>query len=480
MHKRRATTICTLVLPALGFLTACTVGPDYEPPEVTIPESFRYAAEDVVDAEGEEVLWWRLFGDAQLEGYIDEALHQNQDLLIAIARVQEFESRLGISRSQRMPSVDFGATGGYQQVSGETGLVPIRGDDRRSEFYQLDLSARWELDVWGRISRSNEAAMADLLASVENRRAIVLSLITAVAESYITLLSLDEQLAIAKRSLKAREQSLTLFERQREEGVISRLEVSQLRSEYERTAATLPALQREIARLEHALSVLLGRVPGPIERVEGLDQVDLPRVPGGLPSDLLQRRPDVQLAEQQMISANAQIGVAVAEYYPRVSLTGLLGVASNELQNLPTGQAVLYQIAAGAAGPIFSGGRIRSGVELAEAVKEQAVQQYAQVVLFSLREVENALVTLETIEQESGAIGRQVDALRTYSELAGKRYDNGYVSFIEVLDAERDLFDSELREAQLDAQVFLSVIQLYSAFGGGWVDAADEMVVDSR
>lgn len=459
-----------LAVPLLVGAAGCKVGPSYTAPATSVPSGWRLDTSDALGAA--DIEWWNGFGDPVLDGLIDEALANNYDVRAAAARVEEFAARVGISRSAAFPQAGYGGEASASQTSGES-----RGGRDVGDFFQANLNVGWELDLWGRIERLTDAARADLLSARENRRGVVLTLVTAVATSYVGLRSLDEQLLIAERRLESRADSVALFTLQFEKGVISRLELSQVQSEYERTAATIPALRRDIALLENSLSVLLGRAPGPIERGLTIDAMHLPDIPAGLPSDVLQQRPDVLGAEYRLRAANERIGAAIAEYYPRVSLTGALGVASDDLSSLASSSATIYDIAAGVTGPLFTAGRIEGQVEAAEAIERQALNEYLGAVLTALRESEDALVTRSTTREEIASQSRQVEALDTYATLARQRYDNGYVGYLEVLDAERTLFDAELQQVQLRANLYASAIGVYKAFGGGWVDLAETRTV---
>jgi len=461
-----------MVLAALSAgLSGCTVGPDYAPPETPAAGAWRT---EVTGAPGAaDRAWWSAFEDPALDALIEEAVRNNYDVRIAAARVEEFAARVGITRSAAFPQFGYGAEAGASQISREIGAGKAAGVDRVSDFFNANLNVGWELDLWGRVRRLEEAARAELLAAESSRRGVLLTLVTSVATSYVGLRSLDEQLEIARRRLASRQETLDLFELQFSKGVISRLEVAQIRSEYERTAASIPAIERDIALLENSLSVLLGRAPGPIARGRSLERLGFPPLPAGLPSDLLRQRPDLLAAEQRLIAANARIGAAIAEFFPRLSLTGLLGVASDDLSNLAMSSAVLYEAAAAVVGPIYTAGRLEGEVDAAEAAERGALASYIQAVLTALREAEDALVTRVTADAEASAQSRQVAALRSYSELAQQRYDNGFVGYLEVLDAERDLFDAELERVRLLANRYAAVIGVYKAFGGGWVGVVD-------
>ena len=304
-------------------LAGCAVGPDYERPQVDIPISWR-----ITDSEARRVAniaWWQQFQDPVLDSLIETALQQNKDLAIAVARVDEFAARLNVTRSDLFPQVGYGGSAVRQGISEASSGQP---GGTTSSLYSATVNVGWELDVWGRIRRASEAARADILAAEEGRRAVILTLVSSVATGYVGLRSLDWQLEIAQQTLQSREETLRLFEIQFAGGVTSQLQLSQVRSEYEEAAAQIPVIQRQIAQLENDLSVLLGHNPGPIPRGKSIDELALPIAPEEMPSDLLARRPDVSQAEQNLIAANARIGVARAQYFPSISLTGLLGFES--------------------------------------------------------------------------------------------------------------------------------------------------------
>ncbi|HBE91075.1 MAG TPA: RND transporter, partial [Gammaproteobacteria bacterium] len=331
----------------------------------------------------------------------------------------------------------------------------------------------WELDIWGKVRRATESARANLLAQEETRRTVILSLVSAVATGYVDLRSLDRQLEIAKRTLDARAESVDLFELKFKGGVISELEVAQVKSEYEQAAVRVPAIERQIALRENSLSILLGSNPGPIARGKTLEELIEPDIPANIPSELLERRPDIRRAEQDLISANAQIGVAKAQYFPTISLSGLFGYASTSLSSLFSSSANLWDVNAAALGPIFSGGRLSGQLRSSKAVQRQVLYGYLQTLQTAFREVDDALISTQKRREELVAQGRQVAALAEYARLAQLNYDEGQVSYIEVLDSQRQLFDSELIYAQTENQVYASLIGVYKAMGGGWVVDAE-------
>jgi multidrug efflux system outer membrane protein len=336
------------------------------------------------------------------------------------------------------------------------------------------LSASWEIDLWGRIRRQSEAALADLLASEEARLGVVLTLVSSVAAGYITLRDLDKQLEISRRTVDTREGVLNLFELRFKGGVVSQVELAQVRSEYESAATTIPTIERAIAQTEHALSLLLGRHPGPIARGRTIDELLPIGVPAGLPSELLERRPDIRQAEQNLIAANARIGAARALYYPTISLTGLLGVASTSLGNLFSGPARTWSFVGEVTGPIFTGGSIEGTLAQAEAQQRQLLAAYERTIQNAFREVDDALVDQLKSRQRLEAQARQIAALRDYARLSRARYEGGYASYLEVLDSERSLFSAELGHAQTQADLLNAVVNVYKAMGGGWVNEADK------
>lgn len=462
-----------LLIPLLcaATLGACAVGPDYVRPTIDAPQSWRFN-----DGEARELAnsaWWKQLQDPVLDGLIRTALVQNKEVLIAAARVEEFRGRLGATRSQLFPRVGADLGGSRQRASelGASGAPP------RNPFnaVQVDASVSWELDVFGRLRRLTEAARADLLASEEGRRATLLSLISSVAASYVNLRDLDRQLEIARRTVQSRREALDLFELRFRRGVVSQLELAQARSEYQRAASTVPSLEQAIARRENALSVLLGSNPEEIPRGRPIDALTVPGVPAGLPSDLLERRPDLRQAEQNLVAANADIGAARALYFPTITLTGLLGAASTSLSGLWSGPGQLWSFAGGLGAPILTAGGIAGQVHVAEAQQQQALHAYERAIQIAFQEFNDALIGTQKSRVQLASQGREVDALRDYARFARLRYDGGYSSYLEVLDAERSLFNTELEYTQTQGALLQQAIGLYKAMGGGWVVEADRL-----
>jgi multidrug efflux system outer membrane protein len=464
--------IILLFLIAL-MLTSCMMGPNYQRPAVDSPQTWRFEDKEAKDTAN--TAWWEQFNDSVLNDLILTALKENKEVKIAAARVEQFVGQYGTTRAVLFPQVNAGAVYGRQRVSELTGPTPLENVGASPTFNssQLFLNAAWEIDIWGKLRRATEAARADLLSTEEARRTVILTLVTSVASTYIDLRDLDKQLEIAKQTAKSREESYNLFKLRFEGGVISELELNQVKSEYEQALSTIPQFERSISQTENSLSTLLGRNPGAIARGKTIDQLTLPAVPSGLPSDILVNRPDIRQAEQNLISANANIGVAKSLYFPSISLTGLLGLASNDLSDLFKGPAKTWSWAVPASMPIFTAGAIAGQVKSAEAIQRQALVNYEKSIQEAFREVDDALIDQKKSREQIEAQGRQVASLRDYARIARLRYDNGYTSYIEVLDAERSLFNAELSYAQTQGTLFLSLVNLYKSMGGGWVVTAE-------
>ena len=449
----------------------CMVGPDYVRPPVDAPAAWRLDEKDVRDLAN--TAWWEQFGDPVLNDLVAVALRENKDLLIASARVDEFAGRYGFVRSGLFPQV--GASYEARRQRDVAAVVVGAGGGEVYNTYTAALNASWEIDLWGRIRRQTEAARAQLLASEDARRGVIMSLVGSAAGGYINLRDLDRQLEIARATAKARGESYEIFKLRFEGGIISLLELSQNRSQYEEALATIPVLEKSIAQQENGLSVLLGKNPGPIPRGKTIDELLLPGIPAGLPSELLTRRPDIREAEQKLIAANAQIGAAKAQYFPTISLTGLFGFSSTSLSNLFDSQSKVWQYGGAITMPIFTAGAIAGQVEAAEAGQQQALFAYQKAIQQGFREVNDALVDQDRTREQLEAQKRQVAALQQYADTARLRYENGYTSFIEVLDAERSLFNAQLQYTQSQQVQFQAMINLYKAIGGGWEVVADKM-----
>lgn len=460
---RRLLIIGTCVL----FLSGCMVGPDYRRPTVETPQNWRFQEQETRDLVNTP--WWEQFGDPVLNDLLRIGLAGNKDVKIAAARVEQFLGQYVTTRSALFPQISAGASAGREGTSKYSPSAKSAAD-----FYQAQFLASWEIDLWGKLRRANEAGRADILSSEENRKGVILSLVSSIATGYINLRDLDRQLEIAISTAKTREESYNLFQLRFTGGIVSELELNQIKSQYDEALATIPVIRKSIALQENALSVLLGRNPGPIARGKTIDELVLPAVPAGLPSDLLERRPDIRQAEQELISANARIGAARAQYFPSISLTGMFGWSSTDLSRLFTGATQTWSWAAPLAAPIFTAGAISGQVKSAEAVQQQSLVRYEQTIQNAFREVDDALVDRKRTAEQLEAEGRQVESLANYARIARLRYENGYTSYLEVLDAERSLFNAQLSQAQTKGGLFQSLVNIYKAMGGGWVEVAEK------
>ena len=460
-----------IVVLAAILAGGCSVGPNYQRPETEAPRGWQYADSSfMVDSSmvtAADTSWWEGFGDTVLTGLVETALRNNADVRIAAGRVEQYMGLYGVAKSDFFPKINAGAGA----TRGQIRLTPS-GEEARPTVNQFDVtvSAAWEIDLWGKVRRATEAARADLLGAEEARRAVTVSVVGLVVESYIQLLALDKQLDVAHRTLATREKSLNLFQQRSARGDVSDLEMAQIESQYWTARSRIPALERSIAFQENALSVLLGRNPGPIPRGSVIDSLQMPRVPENLPSELLEQRPDVRQAEEQLRAANARIGVAKAQYFPSISLTGVFGTASSDLSKLFTPNAQIWNIGGSILQPIFRWGEISGQVTAAEAFQRQMLEEYVRAVQNAFADAEDALVSRSRTQEERDAIAMQVASLRSYERLSQMRYLEGVTSYLEVLDAERSLFDTELGYAQTQANLLATVVGLYRAFGGGWTD----------
>ena len=456
-----------------GLLCGCTVGPNYTRPQIDAPQSWRVEYEQA--AEVANARWWQAFGDPALDELVDAAVRENLDVRIAAARVEQFLGALGTTRSQFYPQFDYSAQASRNRASEAAVTTLPPGTDRDFSLYTAALGASWQIDLFGRVRRQTEAAQARVYASEQGRRGVILSVVTSVASGYVGLRGLDEQLEISRRTADNYAQTLKLFELRYKGGVVSEVELSQIRSQYEQALATIPTLERQIAVRENLISILLGRNPGAIPRGKSIAELAEPRIPGGLPATLLERRPDLLQAEQSLRAANAEIGVAKSLYYPNLSLTGVLGLASTSLDNFVSSDATSGYVAAGLFGPIFTFGRIEGQVRTAEAAQLEALAFYRQAVLNAFRETNDALVGAQKTSEQYAALARRVNALREYARLSRLRFDAGTASYLEVLYAENELFGAELSAVAALSDRYAELINVYKAMGGGWVDLADPL-----
>ncbi|MEO8379048.1 MAG: efflux transporter outer membrane subunit [Acidobacteriota bacterium] len=446
-----------LILLAAALLSGCAVGPAYQRPPLVVPEQI-YGASEPASAESlADLAWFDLFQDPVLRSLIEEALRNGYDVRVAAARVEEARARAGIVNAARYPNVDGQVDVGVGRQSGDTGAA-----------IAANVGAGWEVDLWGRIRHLNEAARAQYLASEEGQRAVRLALVAEVASTYFDLRELDEELDIAKRTTAAFQDTFDLFDRRLRGGTASGLETARAEALLANAAAQIPAVERNIVDTENQLNVLLGRMPGPVARGISLaEQPVPPAVPAGLPSALLLRRPDVLAAEQQLIAANANVGVAEASFYPTISLTGLLGVQSTDLSEL-FGEGRIWRIQAGLLGPIFNAGRLRNQKRVAVAQFDVARAEYERAVTEAMADVSTSLVTMEKLQVAETARVRAVRANENAVRLATIRYDSGLSAYFEVLDAMSQLLTAENALARTRRDRLVAVVQFYRALGGGW------------
>jgi len=468
-----------LTLNLLILVTGCMVGPNYQRPAIDTPQSWRFEDKEAMDVAN--TAWWEQFKDPVLDDLIKTAIQENKDLKIAAARVEQFAGLYGTTRAALFPQVGAGASVSRQRTSELTGPLPLDGQANPNfSNYEIFLNASWEIDLWGKLRRATEAARANLLGTEEARRTVILTLVSSVANSYINLCALDRQLDLTRQTAKRYKESYDIFKLRFEYGIVSEIEVSQARSQYEEALSNIPFFEKNIAQQENALSVLLGRNPGPIPRGNTIDQLLLPTVPAGLPSDILVSRPDILQAEQNLIAANANIGVARAQYFPTISLTGFFGWASADLSDLFEGASKTWSFAVPASVPVFTAGAIAGQVKSAEAFQQQALLTYQQTIQTAFREVDDALVDQKQTREQLGALVQQVDALRNYARLAWVRYENGYTSYLEVIDADSRLYNAELTQTQTKGTLFQALVNLYKAMGGGWITEAEQSAVQKN
>jgi multidrug efflux system outer membrane protein len=450
-------------------LSACMVGPDYRRPEVEVPVAWRLGATEA--GEISNIAWWDQFQDPVLSDLVRTALANNKDLEIATANVDQAFAQYGIVRSAQFPQVNASASAARERSSAN-----IRLGGQTFTDYGVNLSASFELDIWGKLRRATESARASLLASQQGKGTVVLTVVTTIASGYIQLRALDRQLEIAQRTSQSLGEAARLQRVRFEEGAVPASDYQQAESQYREAVARVPELEREIAQQENFISVLLGRNPGPIPRGGDIDALLFPVVPDGLPASLLQRRPDIRQAEQNLIAANANIGVAKAAYFPDISLTALLGLESTQLSDLFKGPSRVWSFGTGVLQPIFNAGRIRSQVAQAEAVQRQALHTYEKSIISAFQDVENALIDRTKFGQVREEQAKNVEALRSFRDLADLRYREGATIYLEVASAEQSLFIAQLAYVATQAQLFQSYANLYKAMGGGWVDQAEELV----
>ena len=469
MDTRASLRLMSRRLPAVLLMTVtvagCMVGPEYRRPDVTPPKDFRSQVAPAEASSLADLPWWQVFNDKALQGLITQALAGNYDLKVAVARIDEARAQVAVVRADLYPQVGYQAS-----AAREKSFIPLpqlQGNVTYNSFLAA-VNATWEIDLWGRIRHSADAATASLYAQEDVRRGVMLALVSNVAASYFALIELDRQLAIAQESATVYKQTLDLFTQRFEAGRDSKLGVVRAQAAYDSSSAAIAALNRAITQQENAICVLLGIYPRAIERGTQLPQQVMPATPVGLTTDLLQRRPDIMQAEQVMVGANAQIGVAVANYFPRIGLSALYGGQGVEVSDLFKSNFSIWSLGAGLTGPIFQGGRLKAGVQAQEAFWNESIAQYKQTVTVAFRETSDAMIAQQTLVTQRKALESQVQANREAVDLAMQRYTGGRANYFEVLDAEQSLFPSEDALAQTQRDQLVAVVSLYKALGGGW------------
>ena len=470
-HRNRNRNLATIATCALAcgllLLAGCAVGPNYKRPAIEAPATYR-VPDQLTNLTYSDLAWWEVYKDDTLQALIREALTNNYDLRIAIARVDQARALAMQARSQFVPSVTYnGAVSrGRNDVFGSG--FPNGGATVNSSI--ATLNAFWEVDLWGRVRRLNESARAQFLASDEARRGVRLTLLSDVATTYFQLLELDQELEIASRTTNSFGESLRIFSQRVNGGTASGLQSARAEAALDDAAAAVPAIRERISATENQLCVLLGRNPGPIQRPAPLLTQEVPDIPPGLPSALLERRPDIRQAEQLLRSANAQVGESVAEFFPKIGLTALLGKVSPELSGFTLGGANAWGIAAEGAGPLFEGGRLVGQYRQSKAARNEFELQYRATVLNAFREVSDALVSREQLVEIRQYQAHEVTSLESAVKLSTERYVAGKADYYEVLEAQQQLFPAELNLARTQRDQLLAVVTLYKTLGGGWQD----------
>jgi len=451
-----------------AFLSGCAVGPDYRRPTVTVPVNYRDAQGITPEqASIADLPWWEVFKDQRLHELVKTALANNYDLRIAVTRIEQSRQLAAQARAQYFPFLNYGVTSsdGKNEL---LGLVSPSSGEQRGAFGAV-ASAAWEADVWGRIRRENEAARAQYFATEEARRGVMLSLVSDVAQAYFELLELDLQLDIAKQTTDSFSQTLKLFTQRLEGGVATKLDTSRAAAAQATAAASIPEIERQIAIKENQISILLGENPTPVPRTAKLlDEIVPPDVPAGLPSALLERRPDILEAEQQVRFANAQVGVATANYFPRIGLTAFFGRASSPLNSLSSGEATIWSVAGNVSGPIFHGGALKAQKRQAVAFWHETMLQYEFTAQAAFQDVSDALISRQKYEAVRDEQENAVNAYEESVKVSLQRYTAGKASYFEVLDAQLQLYPAQTSLAFTELNRRTVIVQLYKALGGGW------------
>ena len=452
-------------LLALVLIGGCAIGPNYKRPEVDTPANHRFAPTETTNSFG-DLPWWEVFKDPALQDLIRTAVTNNYDLKQAVARVEQARQQVTVARAPLFPQIGYAGDIGR----GKNALIntPV-ANGTTSSSAMINANAFWEIDLWGRIRRLTEAARARYLATDEARRGVTITLVSDVATAYFTLLDLDQELQIQREATNAYAGSFRIFNDRRINGVASRLETDRAAAALANAAAVIPALELQIASTENQISVLLGRNPGPIPRGSLTNEPPFPaEVPAGLPSTLLQRRPDILASEQSLVAANANIGASMADFFPRIGLTTFFGKVSPELSAFSSGSANAWNVGATLAGPLFQGGQLRAQYRAAKASFDEAKAAYEQTVINAFQEVSSVLISRQKLAEALVYDAQAVTALASSVEVSTERYLNGKSSYFEVLQAQQELYPTQRAQAQAQANELIAVVQLYRALGGGW------------
>lgn len=459
-------TILILFVGTIIYLSGCKVGPDFQRAEYNGPDAFRF--DSITTDTVVNLRWWELFNDDDLDTLIKTALNENKDVLIAAARIEASRANLGYTKSQQWPSFGYAANAGGGNYGG--GQLMSNNSSNFSAYPEM----YWEIGFWGKYRRMNESARAELLASEYGLRTVQISLISAVASTYFTLLEYKANLDISKKTLASRDDGLSIIQSRFDYGIVPEIDLNQAQIQRAISAAAVPVYTRAIAITESSLSILLGKSPyAIITNKDLIDQQLPPKIPEGLPSQLLLRRPDIQQAEAAYAAQNAKIGIAQAMRWPSINITSLLGYASNDLMNLTTG-GLAWAVAGSITGPIFQFGRNKRRVEIERAITEATLREYEKVTLQAFKEVEDALITIKTLNEELVAQKMRNDAAVNAEYLSGERYDKGQTSYLEVLESQRQSFDAQLQYTQTQRELLDAHISLYKALGGGWLSPEEE------
>ncbi len=451
-----------LIAALLSLMVAgCMVGPSLEKPVVDTGEQFRFdsiAGDSMIN-----LAWWELYDDPVLDTMIRMALENNRDVRTALSRIEQAYAVLGVSRADLFPQIGYEVSATYGKPD------PSGAGTDAGPLFVITPSVYWELDFWGKVRRANQAAQEEIFASEEALRQVQVSLISAVADGYFQLLDYDNRLDISRRTLQTRKESLWIIGQRFEKGIIPEIDLNQAQQQEAVAAAAVPVYERMVARTENYLNVLIGQNPRTLERGSLGTDFNPPEIPVGIPSELLERRPDLMEAERRFYAETARIGVAQAMRFPSISITGLLGVASSDLTKLVSGESVLYSVGGSLLGPIFNWGKNKRRVDIQREVASQALYRYEQSVLNAFREVDDALVDIRTYRAEYEARLRQMEAAIHAATLSRARYDGGQTAYLEVLETERSMFNAELDASAARRFLFTSYIYLYKALGGGWI-----------